>query len=1029
FIRPDPCEISPHHTANIQSAPPPTGNTFNISRSAPLRIAIQAMVSIVNADPTWLQGQLMDGLASYQFERSKIALTLVALVLVPVIASYSISSRKDGKIPLLNPRGLFELSLTKNVEFMAIGMGLFQEGKKRFPGQPFKLLSNVGPVTILPPDRANEVKSLPTLNFRKAFAYALPAGCPGRDVFWLLDHPNEIVQKVVMKHLTKRLNSVTGPMALEAAFAIDKVLGNNPDWTEVIIYEKTTQIVARVSSRVFLGSQICRNEEWLDVTIKNAMVSFGILMSVRCFPSWLRSVIFWTGKPGKEFRALYARACNIVEPVVESRRRERKECAAKGLEPPVYNDVIEWVDMEAKGDPTCKTTGVQLVLSTAAIHTTADLFTYTLIQLAANPYHIEALRKEILETLPVNGWKKMSLASLKLLDSAIKEAQRLKPVQANSMQRMVTEDTELEGGYVLRKGEVVSVDASRVWDPARFENPREFNPYRFFEARQKPGGENISQLVSATADHLPFGYGKYACPGRFFVAHEIKLIFCYLLLKYDWKISDSNTAPFTIDAVANISQAGILQGLGTMTSAWYAPYIVTALVLTIAAYNSRDNYPNVPWLNPKGFIDLMAFKPRYKFFFQPRETLKEGAKRFGDKPYKLNTEHGPVLVLPHKYVAEVRSERNLDFTAAAGDPLSLEATKALKDVFAESKDWTEITPASVTMIVSRMSSRIFMEELCKDTDWIKASSEYVVNIFHFGFLLGVCPKFLRRIVNQFHPRALKNRQLLQNCRDILKPYLDQRAAVIKEAEAQGEKNPYNDSIEWYKKEVQSRKVDPAVEQISLSLLAVHTTSDLLGQTIVDIARQPELFDPLRQEVINVLGTDGLNKAAFQKLVLMDGCFKETQRVRPIFNTFFQRKALQNVTLSDGFVIRKGTNVAVDAIRMEDENIWPEPHRYNPYRFIEMRKTPGEEAKSHLVSVSANHFAFGHGVHACPGRFFAAVELKIALAHILLKYDWKLAPGSENIGPAAHGINFNLNPDIKLLVRRRKEELELDSLAF
>ncbi|KAI6361814.1 hypothetical protein MCOR25_006380 [Pyricularia grisea] len=506
------------------------------------------MANPPNAHSAWLQDQFLGGIPSFHFDRSTVALTLAAVVMVPVIASYILSGRKDDKVPLINPRGLFELSLIKNVEFMTTGMGLFHEGKKRFPGQPFKLLSNVGPVTILPPDRANEVKSLPTLNFRKAFAYALPPGCPGRDVFWLLDHPNEIVQKIVMKHLTKRLNTVTGPMALEAAFAIDKVFGNNPDWTEVTIYNNITQIVARISSRVFLGPELCRNEEWLDVTIKNAMVSFGILMSVRCFPSWLRSLIFWTSKPGKEFRALYASACNIVEPVVERRRKERKECEAKGVAPPVYNDVIEWVEIEAKGDPTCRTTGVQLVFSTAAIHTTADLFTYTLIQLAANPHHIDALRKEILETLPVNGWKKVSLSSLKLLDSTIKEAQRLKPVQANSMQRMVTKDTEIEGGYVLRKGEVVSVDASRVWDPARFENPRCFDPYRFFEARKKPGGENISQLVSATADHLPFGYGKYACPGRFFVAHEVKLAFCYLLLKYDWKISGNNAASFTIDA-------------------------------------------------------------------------------------------------------------------------------------------------------------------------------------------------------------------------------------------------------------------------------------------------------------------------------------------------------------------------------------------------------------------------------------------------------------------------------------------------
>lgn len=113
----------------------------------------------------------------------------------------------------------------------------------------------------------------------------------------------------------------------------------------------------------------------------------------------------------------------------------------------------------------------------------------------------------------------------------------------------------------------------------------------------------------------------------------------------------------------------------------------------------------------------------------------------------------------------------------------------------------------------------------------------------------------------------------------------------------------------------------------------------------------------------------------------------------------------------------------------DEDVYPEPHRYNPYRFIEMRKTPGGENKAHLVSATAEHFGFGHGIYACPGRFFAANELKIALAHILLKYDWKLAEGCEDLQPVAAGFHYAYNPKIKLLIKRRKEELDLDSLEF
>ncbi|KXJ90272.1 hypothetical protein Micbo1qcDRAFT_164807 [Microdochium bolleyi] len=39
--------------------------------------------------------------------------------------------------------------------------------------------------------------------------------------------------------------------------------------------------------------------------------------------------------------------------------------------------------------------------------------------------------------------------------------------------------------------------------------------------------------------------------------------------------------------------------------------------------------------------------------------------------------------------------------------------------------------------------------------------------------------------------------------------------------------------------------------------------------------------------------------------------------------------------------------------------------------------------------------FSHGSHACPGRFFAANQLKIALSHIALHYD--IAPAAAAAG--------------------------------
>lgn len=57
-----------------------------------------------------------------------------------------------------------------------------------------------------------------------------------------------------------------------------------------------------------------------------------------------------------------------------------------------------------------------------------SLITQTIFDLAQHQEIIEPLRKEIVTVLSESGWKKTSLYKLKLMDSVVKETQRLKPV-------------------------------------------------------------------------------------------------------------------------------------------------------------------------------------------------------------------------------------------------------------------------------------------------------------------------------------------------------------------------------------------------------------------------------------------------------------------------------------------------------------------------------------------------------------------------------------------------------------------------
>jgi cytochrome P450 len=131
-------------------------------------------------------------------------------------------------------------------------------------------------------------------------------------------------------------------------------------------------------------------------------------------------------------------------------------------------------------------------------------------------------------------------------------------------------------------------------------------------------------------------------------------------------------------------------------------------------------------------------------------------------------------------------------------------------------------------------------------------------------------------------------------------------------------------------------------------------------------------------------------------------------------------------MSNGYEIPKGTKMIVTTNHMQDADYYDEPEKFDGYRFFRMRGQPGKDKMAHLVSTGEQHLGFGHGLHACPGRFFASNEIKIALCHLLLKYDWKLPEGHD---PTVFAIGMTLtsDPNGKLLVRRRKEEIDLDSL--
>jgi len=111
-----------------------------------------------------------------------------------------------------------------------------------------------------------------------------------------------------------------------------------------------------------------------------------------------------------------------------------------------------------------------------------------------------------------------------------------------------------------------------------------------------------------------------------------------------------------------------------------------------------------------------------------------------------------------------------------------------------------------------------------------------------------------------------------------------------------------------------------------------------------------------------------------------------------------------LTLSTGQILPKGARFAFasDAIQTSDLTPTFSPalnppvnkpvSEFDGLRFYNLRKIPGNENKFQFATVSPDSMSWGHGNHACPGRFFASNEIKVMLIELLNNWEFRFPEG-------------------------------------
>jgi cytochrome P450 len=163
--------------------------------------------------------------------------------------------------------------------------------------------------------------------------------------------------------------------------------------------------------------------------------------------------------------------------------------------------------------------------------------------------------------------------------------------------------------------------------------------------------------------------------------------------------------------------------------------------------------------------------------------------------------------------------------------------------------------------------------------------------------------------------------------------------------------------------------------VSTMLLAGEdTTSNSLAWLIWLLQRHPDALLRAREEVLRcVPSLDALTMEQLGQLDFLDACVDESMRLKPAA-PFISVEALARTTVGD-VAIDKGTIVLCLMRDTSPDN----PHFENAAQF-----DPGRWLQDAVNRKAV--MPFGAGPRICPGRYLALLEIKVAMAMLLARFD-------------------------------------------
>ena len=362
--------------------------------------------------------------------------------------------------------------------------------------------------------------------------------------------------------------------------------------------------------------------------------------------------------------------------------------------------------------------------------------------------------------------------------------------------------------------------------------------------------------------------------------------------------------------------------------------------------------------------------------------------------------------------------------------------------------------------------------LGRSKDYIDTCCEISDDFMLVGGVRGL-PHILRPLVGTAMGIWFKTK--IKKMKKLFEPLYHERIATLQHSTDDPEHEEPNDYLQiMFRYAADQRQEELAsVDVMTRRLIvanfgSIHQPSLLIANTLLNIIDSDAEFNTiatLRDELISVFGVapDGTTpdiadhsiwtKFNINKLHKADSLMRETTRLHTFGSRAMLRKVMpkDGVTTDTGVHLPQGTLVSFMAHPVQmDEETFDNPNGFDPFRFSRMHekmeakktaaKEPAEEGTNatneinetndtndvakvgplKFVTTSPNHLTFGHGRHACPGRFVVDFQLKMIIAHVITRYELGFPKEYNGRRPENSWIaDVKLPRHAKIRVRRKK----------